>query len=85
MQGEAALESLLDAIKDNVDPLDAAPGKRGAEDTPTGTHCSNFGVRGVLKVSRTPLLRCTCALCSRSVGRPHRNPRSRIGKWFGLS
>ncbi len=36
MQGEAALESLLEAIKDNVDPLDAAPGKRGAEDTPTG-------------------------------------------------
>lgn len=36
LQGEAALESLLVAIKDNVDPLDAAPGKRGAEDTPTG-------------------------------------------------
>jgi hypothetical protein len=33
MQGEAALESLLEAIKDNVDP--AAPEKR-AEDTPTG-------------------------------------------------
>ena len=35
LQGEAALESLLEAIKDNVDPLDAAPEKR-AEDTPTG-------------------------------------------------